>query len=388
MMERGFRVALAGGGTGGHLFPAMAIAEQLKERRPETEFLFFGTSGKIESRVVPQKGYPFRSIWISGFHRSLRLDNLLFPVKVVVSLWQSWTALRHFRPHAVIGTGGYVCGPVLAVASWMGIPTVVHESNSYPGVTTRLLASRVDRLLVSFEDTKRWLPRTGRVTVVGTPVRKGLGTADRATARNQFGLDQDRTTVLIVGGSLGASSVNRAIAASVDVLKTAGIQVIWQTGRSDEAELTARFGASGIGRVTGFIENMDGAYAAADLVVARAGASTLAELTTIGKASVLVPYPYAAADHQMKNARSMEAAGAAIVVPDKDVMDRLPPTLIALAADPAKRSAMEQAAKQLGEPDAAHTIAAMVLDLITDPSARPSTGSGLARGRSGQITDD
>lgn len=364
-MIQGMRVALAGGGTGGHLFPAMAIAEQLKELRPATEFLFFGTSGKIEARVVPHKGYPFRSIWISGFHRSLRLDNLLFPAKVVVSLWQSWMALRQFRPHVVIGTGGYVCGPVLAVATWMGIPTVVHESNSYPGVTTRLLASRVNRLLVSFEDTKRWLRRTDHVTVVGTPVRKGLGTADRSSARKQFELDQDRSTALIVGGSLGASSVNRAIAASVDALKTAGIQVIWQTGRIDEADLTARFGNSGIGRVTGFIENMDAAYAAADLVVARAGASTLAELTAIGKASVLVPYPYAAADHQTKNAKSMETAGAAIVVPDNDVMDRLAPTMIALVADPVKRSAMEQAAKQLGKPNAAETIARIVLDLTT-----------------------
>jgi UDP-N-acetylglucosamine--N-acetylmuramyl-(pentapeptide) pyrophosphoryl-undecaprenol N-acetylglucosamine transferase len=363
-MTEKLRVALAGGGTGGHLFPAMAIAERMNERRPDAEFLFFGTSGKIEARVVPQKGYPFRSIWVSGFHRGLRPGNLLFPVKVVVSLWQSWLALRQFRPHVVIGTGGYVCGPVLAVASWMGIPTVVHESNSYPGITTRLLASRVNRLLVSFEDTKRWLRRTDHVTVVGTPVRKGLGTADRSLARKQFGLDQDRVTVLIVGGSLGASSVNRAVAASVDAIRAAGLQLIWQTGRIDEADLTARFSSSGIGHVTGFIENMDAAYAAADLVVARAGASTLAELTAIGKASVLVPYPHAAADHQMKNARSMEAAEAAIVVPDKDVMERLTKTMIDLAADRSRRSAMEQSAKRLGKPQAADTIAEIVIDLV------------------------
>jgi UDP-N-acetylglucosamine--N-acetylmuramyl-(pentapeptide) pyrophosphoryl-undecaprenol N-acetylglucosamine transferase len=363
-MMHTLRVALAGGGTGGHLFPAMAIAEALKERRPNVEFLFFGTSGKIEARVVPQKGYPFRSIWISGFHRSLRPGNLLFPVKVVVSFWQSWVALRNFRPHVVIGTGGYVCGPVLAMASWMRIPTVVHESNSYPGVTTRLLASRVNRLLVSFEDTKRWLRRTDHVTVVGTPVRKGLGTVDRATARRGFGLDQDRIAVLIVGGSLGASSVNRAIAASIDMIRSAGLQLIWQTGRVDEADLTSRFDRSGIGCVTGFIENMGAAYAAADLVVARSGASTLAELTTIGKASVLVPYPYAAADHQTRNARSMEAAGAAIVVPDKDVMTQLTPAILTLADDPSKRRTMELAARQLGKPDAADSIAEIILDLV------------------------
>lgn len=362
-MAATLRVALAGGGTGGHLYPAMAIAEALKERRPHAEFLFFGTFGKIEARVVPQKGYPFRSIWISGFHRSLRPGNLLFPLKVVVSLWQSWTALRQFRPNVVIGTGGYVCGPVLAVASWMGIPTVVHESNAYPGVTTRLLASRVDRLLVSFEDTKRWLSRTDHLAVVGTPVRRGLGTADRKAARAQFGLDATRTTVLIIGGSLGASSVNRAVALSVEAIKAAGLQWIWQTGRPEEADLVKRFGNAGMGHVSGFIENMDAAYAAADLVVARAGASTLAELTAIGKASVLVPYPYAAANHQTKNAGSMEAAGAAIVVPDKDVTDRLAPTIIALAADDAKRRSMERAAKKLGKTNARDEIAAIILSL-------------------------
>ncbi|MCU0454241.1 MAG: undecaprenyldiphospho-muramoylpentapeptide beta-N-acetylglucosaminyltransferase [Bacteroidetes bacterium] len=363
-MATTLRVALAGGGTGGHLYPAIAVAEALKERRPDAEFLFFGTSGKIEARVVPAKGYPFASIWISGFHRSLRPGNLLFPVKVVVSLWQSWRALGRFRPLVVVGTGGYVCGPVLAVASWMGIPTVVHESNAYPGMTTRLLASRVDRLLVSFEDTKRWLSPTDHVTVVGTPVRKGLGTADRSAARAQFGLDAARATVLIVGGSLGASSINRTVAASAEAIRAAGLQLIWQTGRTDEADLTERFGKAGVGRVTGFIEDMDAAYAAADLVVARAGASTLAELTAIGKASVLVPYPHAAADHQTKNARSMEAAGAAIVVPDKDVMERLAPEVLKLANDPARRREMELAARQLGKPRAADTIAEMVLDLL------------------------
>ncbi len=356
-------MALAGGGTGGHLFPAMAIAERLREERPDSEFLFFGTSGKIEARVVPQRGFPFASIWISGFHRSLRPGNLLFPIKVVVALWQSWRALRQFRPHIVIGTGGYVCGPVLMVASWMGIPTVVHESNSYPGVTTRLLASRADQLLVSFEDTKRWLSRTDRVTVVGTPVRKGLGSMDRAEARKQLGLDPSRTTVLIIGGSLGATSINRAVAASTEMIRKAGVQLLWQTGRTDEADMLARFEDAGIGRVMGFIEDMNAAYASADVVVARAGASTLAEVTAIGKASVLVPYPHAAADHQMKNARSMEAAGAALVVADKDAMEHLVPAVLKLATDAAARRTMEQSAKALGRPDAAGEIVRILLSM-------------------------
>ena len=358
------RVALAGGGTGGHLYPALAIAEAVAEQRPDVGFLFFGTSGKIEARVVPQRGFPFTPIWISGFHRSLRPANFLFPVKVIVSLWQSWTTLRRFRPHVVVGTGGYVCGPVLFVASAMGIPTVIHESNSYPGVTTRMLASRVNRVLISFDDTRRWLRRTDPVALVGTPVRKGLGTAQRDDACRAFGLDPGRRVVMILGGSLGAASINRAIARHATTLRDAGIQLLWQTGRTEEAAYVREFGAAGVGHVVGFIDDMNAAYAASDLVVCRAGASTLAELTAIGMASVLVPYPHAAADHQTQNARSLESAGAAEVVVDQNVMDHLVPTVLRIAQDTDTRRRMAAAARTLGRPDAAGEIAHIILRMV------------------------
>lgn len=363
MAER-VRVALAGGGTGGHLYPALAIADELKVQSPQVELLFFGTSGKIEARVVPARGYPFRSIWISGFHRSLRLDNLLFPLKVVVALWQSWMALLKFRPHVVVGTGGYVCGPVLAAARVMKIRTLIHESNSYPGVTTRLLATRVDRVLISFEDTKRWLKRTDHATLVGTPVRKELGTASRDASCKVFGLDASRRIVLILGGSLGAASINQAVVKNAEAWRTAGVQLIWQTGRSDEATYVGSPEANGLGHVAGFIDDMNAAYAAADLVVCRSGASTLAELTSIGKASILVPYPHAAADHQMKNARSLQAAGAAEVIDDSDIAERLGPAVMRLIQDPAVCRRMETSARSLGRPNAAGEIARIILGMV------------------------
>ncbi|MEK6649971.1 MAG: undecaprenyldiphospho-muramoylpentapeptide beta-N-acetylglucosaminyltransferase [Bacteroidota bacterium] len=363
-MANTLRVALAGGGTGGHLYPALAIAEQLAEQLPAVEFLFFGTSGKIEARVVPQRGYPFASIWISGFHRSFRPENLLFPVKVIVSLWQSWTVLRRFRPHVVVGTGGYVCGPVLFAASAMGIPTVIHESNSYPGVTTRMLASRVDRVLIAFDDSKRWLRRTDHVTLVGTPVRRGLGTAQRDASCKKFGLDPLRRVVMILGGSLGAASINRAVAHHAAAFRGAELQLLWQIGRTEEAAYVKEFGNAGVGHVTGFIDDMDAAYAASDLVVCRAGASTLAELTAIGKASVLVPYPHAAADHQTKNARTLESAGAAEMVADKDVMDHLAANVLRIAQDPEACRRMAAAARTLGRPDAAGEIAHIIRTMV------------------------
>ena len=363
MAER-LRVAIAGGGTGGHLYPALAIAKELSERQPQTEFLFFGTSGKIEARVVPQQGYPFKTIWIGGFQRRRPWRNLLLPLKVIVSLWQSWNALRRFRPHVVIGTGGYVCGPVLAVAGLMKIPTAIHESNSYPGFTTRLLASRVDWLLISFEDTRQWLKRTERVTLVGTPVRKGLGLAPREGSRRIFGLDPARPVVLILGGSLGAASINRAVARSAMSFRDAGIQVLWQTGRDEEAVYVNSPDTAGIGHVAGFFDDMDAAYAAADLVVCRAGASTLAEVTVIGKASILVPYPNAAADHQMKNARSLQAAGAAIVIADRDAAEMLGQQILALVRNSDACRRMAEAARELGRPAAASEIAGIILGMV------------------------
>jgi UDP-N-acetylglucosamine--N-acetylmuramyl-(pentapeptide) pyrophosphoryl-undecaprenol N-acetylglucosamine transferase len=357
------RILIAAGGTGGHVFPAIAIADEIRKLNPNAEFLFVGTKGKIEARVVPQRGYTLANIWISGFHRSLRIDNLLFPIKVIVSLGQSFFFIRKFQPNVVIGTGGYVCGPILYIASMLGVPTVVHESNSYPGVTTRLLSTRVTRIFTAFDATTRCLKQKDNVELIGTPTRDVLGTISQEDGIRFFNLDPSKKTVLIFGGSLGATSINQAVREMINELTGAGIQFIWQTGKSDTIfvdEMKAKKNTwIGI-----FIDKMEYAYAAADVVVCRAGATTLAELTRLGKSAILVPYPYAAADHQTFNARSLVDAGAAIMIADQNVKTTLKNELISLLSDNKKRQQMSEACQKLGKPYAGSEIAHRILDLV------------------------
>lgn len=355
---------LSGGGTGGHLFPALAIAEEVQKLEPATEFLFVGTRGKIEARIVPQRGYPFRSIWISGFHRRLTIDNLLFPVKVIVSLVQSLMILRKFKPDVVIGTGGYVCGPVLLIATWLGIPTVVHESNSYPGVTTRLLASRVQKIFIAFESTKQWLQSIGNVELAGTPTRESLGTVSKQEGRSFFGLDENRPTLLVVGGSLGAASINSAVLSSLDLVIGSGIQLIWQTGQSDYERVQQALGSRKVGWLGAFIDRMEFAFGAADAVACRAGATTLAELTRIGKPAILIPYPHAAANHQRHNALALANAGAAVMIEDSEVARKFGTMVVDLLNDAPRLKTMGSASRALGHPDAGLAIARKILEFV------------------------
>jgi UDP-N-acetylglucosamine--N-acetylmuramyl-(pentapeptide) pyrophosphoryl-undecaprenol N-acetylglucosamine transferase len=357
-------ILIAGGGTGGHLFPALAIADEFKKLRPESEFLFLGTKGKIEARVVPQRGYAFRTIWISGFHRRLTIDNLLFPLKVLVSLVQSFFVIRQFRPDVVVGTGGYVCGPVLFVASMLKIPTVIHESNSYPGVTTRMLAKKATKVFIAFDDAKRWLKRTDHVTLIGTPTREILGSVSRSASREFFQIDPNKKTLLVFGGSLGAASINNAVLESLDDLLHERIQLIWQTGQSDFARVRAAIGIKSVGWVGAFIDRMEYAFGAADLVVCRAGATTLAELTRVGKPAIIIPYPHAAGDHQTHNARSLADAGAAVMIADHDARQNLKSVALGLLSDPGRLENMGRTSAQLGKPDAGSAIAATILEMI------------------------
>ena len=357
-------ILLAGGGTGGHLFPALAIADEIRKLNPEADILFVGTKGKIEARVVPARGYAFRTIWISGFHRTLRLSNLLFPLKIAVALVQSFILVRKFRPDVVVGTGGYVCGPVLYAASVLRIPTVVHESNSYPGVTTRALAKRATKVFTAFETTSKWLTGIAGIEVIGTPTRDGLEKISREEAIAFFGLAAKQKTVLVFGGSLGASSINDAILGVVDELMSKRIQLIWQTGEQEFERIKKGLGSKLVGWVGPFIEKMECAYAAADLVVCRAGAVTLAELTRLGKPVILVPYPHAAADHQRYNAKSLEDVGAARMISDEEVAERIGPALVELIDDETKRNRMSAASRRLGKPEAGRNIAQKILTLV------------------------
>ena len=337
MSNKRLKILIAAGGTGGHVFPAIAIADEIRKQRSTTEFLFVGTKGKIESRVVPERGYALKTIWISGFHRSARIENLLFPVKVIVSLVQSFFLIKQFHPDIVIGTGGYVCGPVLYVASLLGMPVVIHESNSFPGITTRLLSARATKVFTAFDATAKWLKRKNNIELTGTPTRDVLGTVSHEEGITFFNLDPSKKTVLVFGGSLGAASINEAMKLLVHELVDANIQWIWQTGKTDEV-MVREFQNIKNCWINTFIDRMEYAYAAADVVVCRAGASTLAELTRLGKALILIPYPYAAADHQTFNAQTLVDAGAAVMIADRDVKMNIKDTLISLLKNDKKRA--------------------------------------------------
>jgi len=371
VVDRSIKILFAAGGTGGHLFPALAIADELKKLKPDAGILFVGTKSKIESSVVPEKGYEFRTIWISGFHRGFRLSNLLFPFKVLVALIQSFFVIRTFRPEIVIGTGSYVAGPVLWVASLLGIPTVLHESNSYPGVTTRLLARRASRVFIAFEMTKKWLQRVDNVELVGNPTRDLLGTVPREMGTRFFNLNPAKKTLLVFGGSSGASSLNKAIAGIVNELVDAGIQVIWQVGEKEFEKMTSRqeLAVEKVSHarsvwVGKFIKEIEYAYAAADLVMCRSGATTLAELTRLGKPAILVPYPHAAANHQGVNALAMVEHEAAEMVLDRELSTRAKEIIIRLISDDEKLKHMSKQSLKLGKPEAGRQVAEKILTMI------------------------
>ncbi|MGH2569241.1 MAG: undecaprenyldiphospho-muramoylpentapeptide beta-N-acetylglucosaminyltransferase [Bacteroidota bacterium] len=364
MSQTSPRILLAGGGTGGHVFPALAIADEIKKLAPASEFLFVGTKGKIEARVVPQRGYRLRTIWISGVHRRLAVSNLWFPAKLAVALAESFFLIKQFRPDVVVGTGGYVSGPVLFAASLLGMPTVIHESNSYPGITTRLAVPRATKVLVAFDETRRWLKRTDNVELVGTPTRNELGNSTRESGLKFFGLNPEKKTVLVFGGSLGAASINNAVLALADELLQKSTQLIWQTGQSDFKRVQFMLGGKKVGWVGPFIDRMEDAYAAADVAVSRAGAITVAELTRVGVPAIVVPYPYAAADHQTLNARALVDAGAAVMIRDPELQTDLRTELLDLLEDEHRRATMAQASKRLGKPEAGRAIAEKILELV------------------------
>lgn len=361
-------VVFAGGGTGGHLYPALSIAEAVKRRRAEADILFIGTEGKIEARVVPAHGFAFRPIRISGFARQLSVETLTFPARVIGAVWQSRAILREFKPDVVVGTGGYVCGPPLAAGILLGIPTLIQEQNGYPGVTTRLLATRATEVHLTFESSRRHLKRTDNVYVTGNPTRAAIGSVPRAAGAAAFGLDPARTTVLVVGGSQGASALNRVLQRSIGTVTAAGAQVLWGCGTRD-ADACRQAAAALPGpeaarvKVLPYIEQMENAYAACDLAISRSGASTLAELTRVGLPSVLVPYPHAAADHQTANARVMAEAGAAVMIPEYRADAELMETVMAMLQDAGRRGAMGARARSLGRPDAADVLAGAVMKL-------------------------
>ncbi len=364
------RLLFAGGGTGGHLYPALAIADAVRAIDPDSTILFLGTKKKIEAQIVPQHGYSFATIWISGIRRSVSLSTLMVPLKVITAIVQSAVYLRRFQPDVVVGTGGYVCGPPAFAATLLGIPMVLQEQNSYPGITTRLLAHRAQKVYLTFERSRTFLRRSDNTVISGNPVRRVVGTIPRTEGAERLGLDPSKKTLLVVGGSQGAASINTAILKAVQELRLTGIQILWLTGERDYDRVRATVESQaepGNIRVVPYLKRMEDAYAAADLAVCRSGATTLAELTCAGLPSILVPYPFAAADHQTENARALVDIGAALMCADRDAGSQLFPMIRELFQQPDRLAAMSAAARQAARPDAAHRIAQ---DLFTIMSSR------------------
>lgn len=356
---------MSGGGTGGHIFPAIAIANALKARVPDAEFLFVGAEGRMEMEKVPAAGYKIEGLWISGLQRKLTFANLSFPFKLISSLMKAKRILRNFKPDAVIGTGGYASGPMLRVASNAGIVTVIQEQNSYPGITNKILAGKVNRICVAYNGMERFFSKE-KIVFTGNPVRQDIMNLQgkRARAMEFFGLSDDQTTLLIIGGSLGARTINQSIASGISSIVNAGYQVIWQTGKAFLPE--AKKAADGLKNVfvSDFITKMDLAYAAADLVVSRAGASSVSELCLTGKASVLVPSPNVAEDHQTKNAMALVDVNAAVLVKDVEAADKLVKTVLQLFNDKDRIQELQINISKLATPNAAELIAGEILQLV------------------------
>lgn len=318
------RIVIAGGGTGGHLFPAIAIADRIKsllENKMPVEILFVGTKKGLEYRMKDTLGYPLHTINMRGIARSLTLKNLLVPFIVIAALVQSSRLLNRFQPGVVLGTGGYVCWPVLKMAARKKITTLLQEQNSYPGVATRQLAGGAKKIYLGFEKAGEYLKTNAEIMVTGNPVREGIASGNRAKALEKYGLSPERKTILILGGSQGARSINNAVLRSLDNEKlNQGYQLLWQTGRRDHKEVGEKAAEKvSNGALFPFAQQMDEVYAAADLVIARAGALSLAEISACGLPAILIPFPFAAGDHQKKNAEDYVARNMAVMIEEKEL---------------------------------------------------------------------
>ncbi len=355
------KVLISGGGTGGHVFPAIAIANALKQMHQSIDILFVGATGKLEMEKVPKAGYPIKGLWISGFQRKLTLKNILFPVKLLVSLVKAFFIVRKFKPQVAVGVGGYASGPTLKVAEWLGVPTVLQEANSYPGITNRLLGKGASKVCLAYEGMEKYFDQD-KIKITGNPIRSQIINIDvsREEAATEFGLDANKPTIFVTGGSLGARAINEAMATQFDQLIASEVQLIWQTGRLYLEEFKP-YGKGYEDRIiiTDFITRMDCAYQLADVIVSRAG-GTIAELAIIGKPAILLPSANVTEDHQTKNVMALVKKDAAILVKDKDANEQLIPTIINLLHDEPRKQTLSNNFKQLAKPNAAEDIARIV----------------------------
>jgi UDP-N-acetylglucosamine--N-acetylmuramyl-(pentapeptide) pyrophosphoryl-undecaprenol N-acetylglucosamine transferase len=361
----GNRIVIAGGGTGGHIFPAIAIVNAIKKAAPQTEFLFVGAKGKMEMEKVPQAGFKIEGLDIAGFNRSSLIKNIGLPYKLVKSLFQVRQIFKSFRPTAVIGVGGYSSFPVLRYAQSKGIKTFIHESNSFAGKANIMLGKKATRIFTASDGMEKFFPAQ-KIMITGNPVRSSI--SQSAVTREEgiafFGLDAAKKTILSVGGSLGAKSINEAIDTHLEEFEKNGLQLIWQTGKPYAAKGKERAAGKNNIWVNDFIVQMENAYAAADMVISRSGAMAIAELCVVKKPAVFVPFPFAAEDHQTVNAQNLVNKNAGIMIKDSDALDRLVPAIISLSRDVEKQNELKNNISKLGIINADEVIAKEILKLI------------------------
>jgi UDP-N-acetylglucosamine--N-acetylmuramyl-(pentapeptide) pyrophosphoryl-undecaprenol N-acetylglucosamine transferase len=358
-----YKFILSGGGTGGHIYPAIAIANELKLQFPDAEFLFVGAQDKMEMQKVPQAGYEIKGLWIAGLQRKLTLQNLMFPLKLATSLLESRRIIRQFKPNAVIGTGGFASGPLLQAAGQAGIPTVIQEQNSFPGITNKLLSKRANAICVAYENLERFFPKE-KIVLTGNPVRQDLIDIEskREEAIAFYGLDPNKKTLLVLGGSLGARRINQLIEKELQYFIAQDVQILWQCGKL-YFEDYKKYSQQHV-RVVDFIERMDFVYAAADIIVSRAGASSVSELCIVGKPVIFIPSPNVAEDHQTKNAQAIVEAKGAILLKESVLDNEFSLVFEALLKDEGKQQQLSANIKKIARPNAVKVIVEEIKKLL------------------------
>lgn len=365
--DKPYRLIISGGGTGGHIFPAVAIANEFRERHPDSKILFVGAKGRMEMTKVPEAGYEIIGLWISGLQRKLTMSNLLFPLKLIVSYIKAVRIVKRFNPHVVIGTGGFASGPVMIAATRANIPSVIQEQNSFAGLANKQVASRVSKVCVAYEGMDKYFP-AGKIALTGNPVRKDILSVweKHEKGRNHFGFDSNSKTLLIIGGSLGARTINESILAGIEKIIDSNIQMIWQTGKGYFELYKNSLAAYDLKRIRvhDFVREMDLAYAAADVVISRSGALAVSELCIAGKPCILVPSPNVAEDHQRKNAMALVEKDAAIMIEDRQAKEMLVDAALHLLFDNDRAERLSARISQLAKPNATTDIVKEIEKLL------------------------
>src|SRR5688572_3249036 len=373
-----YRLIISGGGTGGHIFPAVAIANEFRFRYPNSEILFVGAQGRMEMTRVPEAGYKIVGLWISGLQRKLTLSNLLFPIKLIVSYFKARQIVNQFKPHVVIGTGGYASGPIMIAATRKGIPTVIQEQNSYAGLANKQVAEKASRICVAYDGMEKYFP-ANKIVLTGNPVRKDIlnVASKRDQALKHFDFSPAYKTLLIIGGSLGARTINESIINGIEKLLEAQVQVLWQTGKGYYEAYKVRLAKYDLTRirVQDFMREMDLAYAAADVIISRSGALSVSEICIAKKPVILVPSPNVAEDHQTKNAKALTEKNAAIMVSDKDADATLVDAALRLIVDAKRMSQLEENISKLAKPEATNDIVNEIEKLLDEKSKQEHTQS-------------